>query len=284
MYYPKSQIQTNLYSSGELIVLSTKEVYTGYYWATSGGKYYSGRTPSSIKGGLELGKAVNEGFFAPLNEPGVQPSTSYIAASGDTLKYTKLIGDDFTRNSRMPIYSPPNPIDKDYQAGAFTRFFSKKVNESLFIEINSDEYIKLLNKDKNLLYKLYKPFKLNWVIAGDLNTVINENRIEVEYLENTEGLVGLGNYLRFNYSQLYGLYTNGGEYLLPNGKDYVGLYHIHPGKGAMVGRVHVPTQHSVLTPVNGVTPSTQTSLPSPQPAPQSTNIYNGSNTSGGSGY
>ena len=157
-------------------------------------------------------------------------------------------------------------------------------NTPLFIEINSDEYIKLLNKDKNLLYKLYKPFKLNWVIAGDLNTVINENRIEVEYLENTEGLVGLGNYLRFNYSQLYGLYTNGGEYLLPNGKDYVGLYHIHPGKGAMVGRVHVPTQHSVLTPVNGVTPSTQTSLPSPQPAPQSTNIYNGSNTSGGSGY
>ena len=284
MYYPKSQIQTNLYSSGELIILSTKEIYTGYYWATSKGKYYSGRTPSSIKGGLELGKAVNEGLFAPLNEPGVQPSTSYIAASGDTLKYTKLIGDDFTRNSRIPTYSPPKPLDKDYKTGTFTRFLCKKVNESLFIEINSGEYIKLINKDKNLLYKLYKPFKLNWVITGNISSVINENRIEVEYLENTEGLVGLGNYLRFNYSQLYGLYTNGGEYLLPNGKDYVGLYHIHPDKGPMVGRVHVQGQHSVLTPVNGVTSPTQTSLPSPQSAPQSTNIYNGSNTGGGSGY
>ena len=52
----------------------------------------------------------------------------------------------------------------------------------------------------------------------------------------------------------------------------------------MVGRVHVPYSHDRLTPVNGVTPSTQTSLPSSQPTPQSTNIYNGSNTSGGSGY
>lgn len=283
MYYPKSQIQTNLYSSGELIILSTKEIYTGYYWATSKGQYYSGRTPSSIGGGLELGKVTNDGLFAPLNEPGVQPSTSYIAASRDTLKYTKLIGDDFTRNSRIPIYSPPNPIDKDYQVGSFTRFLCKKTNESLFIEINSEEYIKLINKDKNLLHKLYKPFKLDWVITGNLNTVVNENRIEVEYLEHTEGLVGLGNYLRFNYSQLYGLYTNGGEYLLPNGKDYVGLYHIHPGKGAMVGRVHKSTQHDILTPINEVTPSTQTSLSSPQPTPQSTNIYNGSNI-GGSGY
>lgn len=279
MYYPKSQIQTNLYSNGELIVLSTKEAYTGHYWATSGGRYYSGRTPSSIGGGLELGKTVNEGFFAPLNEPGVQPSTSYIAASEDTLKYTKLIGDNFTRNSRMPIYSPPKPTNKDYQAGAFTRFFCRKINESLFIEISSEEYIKLKNKDKDLLHKLYKPFKLSWVITGDLNTVINENRIEVEYLENTKGLVGLGNYLKFNYSQLYGLYTNGGEYLLPNGKDYVGPYHIHPDKGAMVGSTHIPSSHAILTPTNGTISS-----PPSQPTPQSTNIYNGSNTSGGSGY
>ena len=49
MYYPKSQIQTNLYSNGDLIVLSTKEIYTGYYWTTSGGRSYSGKTPSSLK-------------------------------------------------------------------------------------------------------------------------------------------------------------------------------------------------------------------------------------------
>jgi hypothetical protein len=277
MYYPKSQIQTNLYSNGDLMVLSTKEAYTGYYWTTSGGRSYSGRTPSSKGGGLELGRTVNEGLFAPLNEPGAQSSTSYIAASTDTLKYTELIGDNFTRNSRVPTYSPPKPTNKDYQTGAFTRFLCKKINESLFIEISSDEYIKLINKDKNLLFKLYKPFKLNWVITGDTFSVINENRIEVEYLENTEGFIGLGNYLKFNYSQLYGLFTNGGEYLLPNGKDYVGLYHIHPDKGPMVGRIHTSTPHSSLTPI-GQTPSNPS-----QPAPSSPNIYNGP-TNNGSGY
>ena len=100
MYYPKSQIQTNLYSNGDLMVLSTKEAYTGYYWTTSGGRSYSGRTPSSKGGGLELGRTVNEGLFAPLNEPGAQSSTSYIAASTDTLKYTCL------------LYTSPSPRDR----------------------------------------------------------------------------------------------------------------------------------------------------------------------------
>ena len=46
MYYPKSQIKTNQYSNGGDYVLSTtKEAYTGYYYVTSTGKTYTGRTP-----------------------------------------------------------------------------------------------------------------------------------------------------------------------------------------------------------------------------------------------
>tara|TARA_R100000005_G_scaffold96502_1_gene83943 strand:- start:6229 stop:6798 length:570 start_codon:yes stop_codon:yes gene_type:complete len=44
------------------------------------------------------------------------------------------------------------------------------------------------------------------------------------------------------------LYTPGGEYLL-NGEDYIGYYHIHPDKGAMVGKVHVNTPHERLVSV-----------------------------------
>tara|TARA_Y100000592_G_scaffold100965_1_gene184131 strand:+ start:13808 stop:14383 length:576 start_codon:yes stop_codon:yes gene_type:complete len=41
------------------------------------------------------------------------------------------------------------------------------------------------------------------------------------------------------------LFTKGGEYLL-DGEDYVGFYHVHPDKGPMVGKVHVPEPHKRL--------------------------------------
>ena len=44
------------------------------------------------------------------------------------------------------------------------------------------------------------------------------------------------------------LYTAGGEYFLPDGTDYVGAYHIHPTKGAMVGGMHIEEKHDILTP------------------------------------
>ena len=43
-----------------------------------------------------------------------------------------------------------------------------------------------------------------------------------------------------------GLYTPGGEYLLSNGQVYVGHYHIHPAKGAMVGAEHTLEEHERL--------------------------------------
>ena len=45
------------------------------------------------------------------------------------------------------------------------------------------------------------------------------------------------------------LYTSGNEYILEDtGEIYVGFYHIHPEKGAMVGPLHVDTPHAYLIP------------------------------------
>ena len=46
------------------------------------------------------------------------------------------------------------------------------------------------------------------------------------------------------------LYTKGREYLLPDGKNYIGFYHYHAETGNyMVGPRHVTTSHNILTPV-----------------------------------
>ena len=45
MYYPKSKIQTNLYTNGyELAYLSTLDNYVGFYYKTYDGKYFSGKS------------------------------------------------------------------------------------------------------------------------------------------------------------------------------------------------------------------------------------------------
>ena len=54
MYYPSSQIQTNLYSNGELSIKSTKQIYTGFYWKTSRGEYFMGKSPDSPNSNVEL--------------------------------------------------------------------------------------------------------------------------------------------------------------------------------------------------------------------------------------
>ena len=48
-YYPKSQIKENQYTNGgEFIIVSTQENYMGYYWLTSKGEYFTGKTPEEL--------------------------------------------------------------------------------------------------------------------------------------------------------------------------------------------------------------------------------------------
>jgi hypothetical protein len=54
MYYPKSQITPNLYTNGNEFVLSTtQEVYSGFYYKISTGKFYTGRNQDD-KPNIEL--------------------------------------------------------------------------------------------------------------------------------------------------------------------------------------------------------------------------------------
>jgi len=46
------------------------------------------------------------------------------------------------------------------------------------------------------------------------------------------------------------LYTAGGEFKLPNETEYIGAYHVHINRGAMVGGFHKIEYHERLTPLN----------------------------------
>ncbi len=159
MYYPKSQIKTNLYTNGEeFVFLSNNQPYTGYYYKISTGKYFSGRTPDD-KPNFEL--------ITPPSVPFIpeSPSTTPINYSVlvDTLnpinsEYTKL--NPTPEILISPSYNAPTPTAQEYQIGEFRRYFCKRANGLVYLEIDKATYDKLIVKDSQYTWQLYVPFNL----------------------------------------------------------------------------------------------------------------------------
>lgn len=188
MYYPLSQIKTNLYTNGgEYAYISTNEAYTGYYWKASDGKVFSGRTPQDTPV-EELTPIITLSFntssnntFLSINQEDIN-NTTYLNIKNIPINDAVFI----------PPYSLTLPTSQDYQVGEFVRYFCKKSNEVIYIEISQDTYNLLLNKDSRILWQLYIPFSIPWQITGDKQTVAktNKNIVELTMFKNK--------YYRFN--------------------------------------------------------------------------------------
>ena len=101
-------------------------------------------------------------------------------------------------------------------------------------------------------------FSLPWIISGNRNEIANINKKTIERIQSSNSLQGFKSYFAGNYTQYFkyltgsNLTTNGTEFLNERtGKNYVGLYHIHPQKGPMVGAQHTPQFHDYLVPISG---------------------------------
>lgn len=98
MYYPSSQIKTNLYTNGtELVVKSTNEKYIGFYFKTSDGKYFSGKTPDD-KTSQELSLLNN----SPESEYGNLTSEAFEKYTQVYLNQNNSISDEYNKLNNLP--------------------------------------------------------------------------------------------------------------------------------------------------------------------------------------
>jgi len=185
MYFPKSQIKSNQYTNGgKLQVKSTGEEYTGYFFSTSQGKYYSGKTPNDTLNEILIpipsqSTVINEQDY---------PSRDYYVTNFDYYNSKNIPLDRIA--PRAPIQTLGKPTDKDAQNGFFNRYFVKKGNEFKFIEISKAEYDKFLNQDISVQWQLYTPTKIKWDIEGDREQVYNGNKTVVSLAEQRQNLPG----------------------------------------------------------------------------------------------
>jgi hypothetical protein len=193
-YYPKSQIKTNLFTPGkQLQIVESQEEYIGHYWKTSKGEYFSGKSPSDSPSiSLEL---------IPV-PPTPSPSTVIIDNNSSKV-YNKLKNVSLNTELKLPFYQKNFPTSEDYEIGNVRRYFAKKENENIYIEINKEVYNKLSKKDPEYAFNLYITLSFLWKIKGSPEEVKFTNEKIVNLVEKNNKIEGLGKYLKFNFLEFY---------------------------------------------------------------------------------
>jgi hypothetical protein len=207
MYYPKSQIITNLYTNGqEYVIKSTSTNYIGNYWKTSDGKFFTGKTPED-KNIQELIVATSDASlqYSNLTSEAFTPKFNSVYLNNSdviTEEYNKL-NDTLLNVNLLPTSYNPQPTQDDYALGEFTRYFCKKTNELRYIEINKDTYEKLTGQDSTYLWQLYTPFKYQWIISGDKETVYKTNEQVTRYMTTKFKFPAFNKFLKENYLKFW---------------------------------------------------------------------------------
>jgi len=306
MYYPQSQIKANLYTNGgEYILSTTEENYKGHFYEVSNGSKYTGKSPLDPPNILML--LIDNG--APLESikyPEVPYTDRSIIIANDVPtdinnipQISHAVNNFNTVFRPPPNYSPsvrlplgrllpsPNPslpTAQDHEFGEFQRYFAKKNNELRYLEIDKQTYTLLQNEDAAIAWDLYTPITVTWELSGDEEKTYNINKNIVNLAEQNNKWYGFTQWFKDKFLKYYqnlipqeNLYTSGKEFETSNGREYIGLYHIHPENGAMVGATHIKERHDFLTPINST-------ILSPLTSSQSPSNTSSSPSSGGGGY
>ena len=215
MYYPLSQITPNLYTNGnEFVIDETQQIYTGYYFKTSKGQFYTGKTSSDKPNQLLV--PLSQEFNSTTTTPTTSPGFIALEYDGteefyDGLPYNSNIISEYITAANIDIskkifpviYSPTIPTSQDYQIGEFRRYFAKKVNDIVYLEINKDTYDKIINQDPQIEYSLYLAFNISWQLIGDKQQVARTNKNMVELTMKRLSLPKFNLYLKEDYTKYY---------------------------------------------------------------------------------
>jgi hypothetical protein len=245
MYFPKSQITPNLYTNGgEFIYASNSKPYAGYYFKTSTGKYFTGRNqddrPNELLNPItnqanQINNTANPNPQTSIALPfeGAFPQNANVSNDAIIPDYSEELVIEYLNIKQIslndlpsfivPTYNPVLPTQQDYQNGEFRRYFCKKTNEIIYIEISQETFDKLVAKDSQVLWQLYKPFFLTWQLTGNVTQVARVNKNSIELTSFRNKLPRLEEYLRFDYTKYYNQLgnTTSGSYINGVNQGYV---------------------------------------------------------------
>ena len=219
MYFPKSQIQPNLYTNGtEFQKLTDRSIYTGFYFKTSTGLFYTGKTPNDGPN-TQLVKlnpdTLNNQTYSPLpTTPNTIPDTlkliviaNDVSTNGLNIPYpTQVNLSLYPKKSTfrfLPQYSGVQLTDEDIKVGVVQRYFCKKNNELIYLETNKENYNLLINRSPNIAWDLYTPISMLWYIDGGLDKAYSTNKNLASLIERNNKWYGFTQYFKDDFTKFY---------------------------------------------------------------------------------
>jgi hypothetical protein len=203
IYYPKTQIRTNLFTNGgEFINSITKELYVGNYYETSLDQKFTGKNPQD----------PNSVPLIPISETALDPTQTnadndlVIDARFTEPNYAYSIVTKQNPNTPQPIYPKfyfAKPTEQDYKNTQFNRYFYKTLSGERYVEISQGDYNSLINKETKFLYQSVLAIILPWQLVGVKEEVYKTNARTTGNVEKQYGVKGLGLYLNFDYTKFY---------------------------------------------------------------------------------
>jgi hypothetical protein len=204
MYYPKSQIKTNLYTNGnEFLVSTTNQPYQGYYYEISTGQQYTGRNPQDGPN-INLNPIQEDISYDPTNKldnPNFNNIIQYYGAT--SVVYDSVTNTNTNQTRSIPLFNPTLPTSQDIQNGQFNRYFCKKNNEVRYLEIDQNTYKQLQNRDPKIAWDLYTPIVVLWIIQGNQTQVFNSNKATVQAIETNAKWNGFSQYFQDKFLKYY---------------------------------------------------------------------------------
>lgn len=199
MYWPKSKIVTNLNANPNdgFLYVSNNKPYSGPYYKTYNGKYFTGNIPGE-SGDLEIyKKSISNGTSDTIEELPVATIDNNL----NSLEFNKINNIASNTEKKLPYTVKNEPSESDYSAGFFKRYFLKKANESTYIEVDQDMWNNFNGKNSEWLYEMYVAFTITWKISNlrEENYIYNYNT--VNKLARDKNLFGLDFYFNGNFSK-----------------------------------------------------------------------------------
>tara|TARA_Y100000389_G_scaffold136289_1_gene133846 strand:+ start:3553 stop:4425 length:873 start_codon:yes stop_codon:yes gene_type:complete len=254
MYYPKSQIETNLYTPGSAFTtIADGKEYIGNYWRTSKGLYYTGENPQDVnirelaknyEYNSPSGKVLSDGNDdEPVYIDYPMADTAYVRVSGQKV---------YSKDNVVDIV--PFPTELNYTNKNFERYFLKRTTNYQYTETDNLNYNLMVNKNPKVQFELYNPIKLSWRICGKLLDVYKQNYNTIQHNGKIYNWIKFDLFFKNRYARYFKPvnddpnYTKGGELKVERtNEEYIGYYHVHPLKGVLMeGKKHMNSPHDIL--------------------------------------
>ena len=284
MYIPPSQYKTGYTSNGEYYAFGSP--YYGPYYILKNGSAFSGVNPSDPETTrLTLPYDIKSGDD-PFGD------NEYKTDSNDAIV---SLSHQLPRSIPKPYL--PSITEQSKKKNYIHRYYLKRNDVYQYMEIDEPTYYNFDGQSPDVAWDLYDYAKLRWYIDGEsedvqnanISSVISIQEFQSSFNQNGKNWVGFQFIFNQNWLQFYqgiqeNLSTSGGKYKTSDGKEYIGLYHIHPEKGPMVGATHISTPHDYLFPLNRPIPPVTPISQQPQELPTQQSSTGGNYSSGGGSF